>query len=182
MLAAVRPSCLMSASVIGHCFSNIHAAIAVLLLRATPHFSSTIRQCSCHSLLLDPHLILGECRDLTSFDLAPRLLTEKPNSRFENFVHESVQLGSKAIVSAGCIVGKGSILGDRCSVKRSIIGSTCKLGNSVKIVSSIVMDDVIIEDGSHIQNSIICSESHLQVRNLTLLTTEFCGCNVWAPV
>lgn len=109
------------------------------------------------------HLCSGCCRDLTSFDLASRLLTEKPNSRFENFVHESVQLGSKATVSAGCIVGKGSVLGDRCSVKRSIIGSTCKLGNSVKIVSSIVMDDVIVEEGSHIQNSIICSGSHVQV-------------------
>lgn len=103
-------------------------------------------------------------RDLTSFDLASRLLTDKPNSRFENFVHESVQLGSKATVSAGCIVGKGSVLGDRCSVKRSIIGTTCKLGNSVKIVSSIVMDDVIVEEGSHIQNSIICSGSHLQAQ------------------
>ena len=103
------------------------------------------------------------CRDLTSFDLASRLLTEKPNSRFENFVHESVQLGSKATVSAGCIVAKGTVLGDRCSVKRSIIGTTCKLGNSVKIVSSIVMDDVIVEEGSHIQNSIICSGSHVQV-------------------
>lgn len=103
-------------------------------------------------------------RDLTSFELASRLLTEKPNSRFENFVHESVQLGSKATVSAGCIVGKGSVLGDRCSVKRSIIGTTCKLGNSVKIVSSIVMDDVIVEEGSHIQNSIICSGSHVQAQ------------------
>ncbi|KAA6423077.1 MAG: hypothetical protein FRX49_07065 [Trebouxia sp. A1-2] len=102
--------------------------------------------------------------DLTSFDLASRLLTEKPNSRFENFVHESVQLGSKATVSAGCIVAKGNVLGDRCSVKRSIIGTTCKLGNSVKIVSSIVMDDVIVEEGSHIQNSIICSGSHVQAR------------------
>ena len=114
-------------------------------------------------LLPGLHLFCGECRELTSFDLASRLLTEKPNSRFENFMHESVQLGSKATVSAGCIVGKGSILGDRCSVKRSIIGSTCKLGTSVKIVGSIVMDNVIIEDNSHIQNSIICSESHLQV-------------------
>ena len=106
------------------------------------------------------------CRDLTSFDLASRMLSEKPNSRFENFMHESVQLGSKATVSAGCIVGKGSILGDKCSVKRSIIGSTCKLGNNVKIMSSIVMDDVIVEEGSHIQNSIICSGSHLKVRKL----------------
>ena len=144
-------------------YSSPHAALAMLLQREIPHFNGKARQCLCHSLLLDPHLFLGECRDLTSFDLASCLLTAKPNSRFENFVHESVQLGSKATVSAGCIVGKGSILGDKCSVKRSIIGSTCKLGNSVKIVGSILMDDVIIEDGSHIQNSIICSESHLQV-------------------
>ena len=113
-------------------------------------------------------------RDLTSFDLASRLLTEKPNSRFENFVHESVQLGSKATVSAGCVVGKGTVLGDKSSVKRSIIGATCKLGNGVKIVSSIVMDDVIIEEGSHIQNSIICSGSHLQVSHHCMQTAVCC--------
>lgn len=103
------------------------------------------------------------------------MLSDKPNSRFENFMHESVQLGSKATVSAGCIVGKGSVLGDKCSVKRSIIGSTCKLGNNVKIMSSIVMDDVIVEEGSHIQNSIICSGSHLKVCNcLSRFTVVSC--------
>lgn len=129
--------------------------------KATASSGSIIARAVCWLALTLTLTLL--CRDLTSFELASRMLSEKPNSRFENFVHETVQLGSKATVSAGCIVGKGSVLGDKCSVKRSVIGATCKLGNNVKIVSSIVMDDVIVEEGSHIQNSIICSSCHLKV-------------------
>jgi translation initiation factor eIF-2B subunit gamma len=100
-------------------------------------------------------------RDLTSFELASQLLTQKPNARFENFVHETVQIGNKSVVAAGCIVGKGSILGDKCSVKRSVIGATAKLGNNVKVVSSVIMDNVSIDEGCHIQNSVICSGARL---------------------
>ena len=60
-------------------------------------------------------------------------------------------------------------------MKRSIIGTTCKLGNSVKIVSSILMADVIVEEGCHIQNSIVCNGSHLQVHD-GLLHVGMCCC------
>jgi hypothetical protein len=48
-------------------------------------------------------------------------------------VHMSVELGNKAIVASGCIIGEQSSIGDKTSVKRSVIGARCKcaLGESV---------------------------------------------------
>ena len=42
------------------------------------------------------------------------------------------------------------------SVKRSVLGERCTLGNNVKIVNSVIMDDTTIADGSHIQNCVLC--------------------------
>ena len=41
-------------------------------------------------------------------------------------LHATVELGNKALVAAGCIVGEGSSVGDKSSVKRSVIGEHCK--------------------------------------------------------
>ena len=42
------------------------------------------------------------------------------------------------------------------SVKRSIVGAKCVLGNNVKIVNAVIMDGVVGGDGSHIQNCVLC--------------------------
>jgi translation initiation factor eIF-2B subunit gamma len=64
---------------------------------------------------------------------APRLLREAPTSRHDNFVAASAALGAKATVGAGCMVGADSSLGDRCSVKRSVLGRGCVVGAGAKV-------------------------------------------------
>ena len=44
------------------------------------------------------------------------------------------------------MVGEGSRIGERVSVKKSVIGAHCTIGKNVKIVNSVVMDYVEIED------------------------------------
>jgi NDP-sugar pyrophosphorylase family protein len=98
-------------------------------------------------------------------ELARRLgVQAQPNTRFDNFLHESVQLGSKTTVAAGCMVGRGTTMGDKCSIKRSVLGPSCKLGSGVKIINCVLMDGVVVEDHCHLQNSIVCSGAHLQAR------------------
>ncbi|KAF3777784.1 Translation initiation factor eIF-2B subunit gamma [Nymphaea thermarum] len=63
-----------------------------------------------------------------------------------------------------CMLGEGSKLGDKCSVKRSVIGRHCRIGSGVKIVNSVVMDHVTIEDGCLVQGSVVCSNVQLQER------------------
>lgn len=44
------------------------------------------------------------------------------------------------------MIGEGSKMGERCSVKKSVIGSHCTIGKNVQISRSIIMDYVVIED------------------------------------
>ena len=95
--------------------------------------------------------------------MASKLLSARPRPGFDNFVHETVTLGSKTTVATGCMLGRGSSLGDRCTIKRSVLGANCTLGANVKLINSVVMDRVTIGDGCQVQNCILCSGAHLQV-------------------
>lgn len=96
-------------------------------------------------------------RDSVTPELAPKLLKETPSARGENFLAPSVTLGNKVTVGAGCMVGADSTLGDRCSVKRSVVGRGCSLGANVKVINSVLQDGVKVADNCHVQNSIVCS-------------------------
>ncbi|KAF6149391.1 hypothetical protein GIB67_016929 [Kingdonia uniflora] len=85
-------------------------------------------------------------------------------SNHNNIVHPTAELGSKTTVGPQCMLGEGSQLGDKCSVKRSVIGRHCRIGSNVKVVNSVVMDHVTIGDGCSIQGSVICSNVQLQER------------------
>ncbi|TPX58627.1 hypothetical protein PhCBS80983_g03008 [Powellomyces hirtus] len=52
---------------------------------------------------------------------------------------KQAQIGPDSIIESEQI-------GERCSVKKSVIGKHCTIGKNVKIVNSIIMDHVVIED------------------------------------
>ncbi|EPS62837.1 hypothetical protein M569_11951, partial [Genlisea aurea] len=81
-----------------------------------------------------------------------------------NIIHPSALLGSKTTVGPQCMVGEGSEMGDKCSVKKSIIGRHCRIGSNVKIVNSVVMNHVNIGDGCWVQGSVLCSNVQVQER------------------
>ncbi|XP_051134330.1 uncharacterized protein LOC127253674 [Andrographis paniculata] len=85
-------------------------------------------------------------------------------SSHNNVIHPSAELGSKSTVGPQCMLGEGSQMGDKCSVKKSVIGRHCRIGSNVKIANSVVMNHVTIGDGCSIQGSIICSNVQLQER------------------
>ena len=45
------------------------------------------------------------------------------------------------------MIGDELSIGDKSSVKKSMIGNRCQIGERVKIVNSIIMDNVKIKDG-----------------------------------
>lgn len=98
--------------------------------------------------------VVGEAGHLSGYSFSAQ----------NNIVHSSAQLGSKTTVGQQCMLDEGSILGDKCSVKRSVIGRHCRIGSNVKIVNSVVMNHVTIEDGCFIQGSVICNNVHIQDR------------------
>ncbi|XP_008451049.1 uncharacterized protein LOC103492452 isoform X1 [Cucumis melo] len=98
--------------------------------------------------------VIGEASHLSGYSFSAQ----------NNIIHPSAQLGSKTTVGPHCMLGEGSQMGDKCSVKRSVIGRHCRIGSNVKIANSVVMDHVTIADGCSIQGSVICSNVQLQER------------------
>ncbi|XP_057872290.2 uncharacterized protein LOC131078572 [Cryptomeria japonica] len=98
--------------------------------------------------------VVGEATHLTGYTV----------STHNNIVHPSAEHGAKTTIGPHCMLGEGSQMGDKCSVKRSIVGRHCRIGSNVKIVNSVVMNHVTIEDGCLIQGSVVCSNVHLQER------------------
>ncbi|KAL9333853.1 hypothetical protein Peur_073992 [Populus x canadensis] len=85
-------------------------------------------------------------------------------SAHNNVIHPSAQLGSRTTVGPHCMLWEGSQMGDKCSVKRSVIGRHCRIGSNVKVVNSVIMNHVTIGDGCSIQGSVICSNAQLEER------------------
>ncbi|KAK8683250.1 hypothetical protein V6N13_039315 [Hibiscus sabdariffa] len=100
-------------------------------------------------------------RDVTGD--ADHLLSDTSSDR-DNIIGPSPKLGSKTTVGPHCMLGEGSEIGDKCQVKRSVIGRHCRIGSHVKIVNSVVMNHVTIGDGCIIQGSVVCSNVQLQER------------------
>ena len=48
-----------------------------------------------------------------------------------------MKLGAKTTVGAGCIIGPGTSIGDKGSVKRSVVGADCKIGSNAKVGHSV---------------------------------------------
>lgn len=98
--------------------------------------------------------VAGEAIHLTGYEV----------STHNNVIHETASLGWKSTVGPHCMLGEGSTLGEKCSIKKSVVGRHCRIGSNVKIINSVVMNYVTVEDGCTIQNSIICSNANLQER------------------
>lgn len=72
---------------------------------------------------------------------ANRPLCHPPHSR----PHALVQVLFKK-VGSDCLVGEGFTCGDKSSIKKSVVGKHCSVGNNVKLVGCILLDHVTIAD------------------------------------
>lgn len=98
--------------------------------------------------------VIGEASHLSGYSFSAQ----------NNIIHPSAGLGTKTTVGPHCMLGEGSQMGDKCSVKRSVIGRHCRIGSNVKVANSVIMNHVTIADGCSIQGSVICSNVQLQER------------------
>ncbi|KAK7400118.1 hypothetical protein VNO78_11318 [Psophocarpus tetragonolobus] len=98
--------------------------------------------------------VIGEASHLSGYSYSAQ----------NNVIHPSAELGAKTTIGPHCMLGEGSQMGDKCSVKRSVIGRHCRIGANVKVVNSVVMNHVTIGDSCSIQGSVICSNVQLQER------------------
>lgn len=105
-------------------------------------------------------------RELCAPDRAPQLLGRSPDERTGALVADGVQLGHKAVVGGGSLVGARTRLGDRTSVKRCVLGPGCTLGAGVKLDKCVLMEGVTVGDGAQLHGCIICANAHIEDRSV----------------
>lgn len=76
-------------------------------------------------------------------------------------IHSTVTLKGKSQIGNDCLVGQGATIGDKVSVKRSIIGKHCMIGDKVKITNSVILDHVTVGEGCNIQGSVVSANVHM---------------------
>jgi NDP-sugar pyrophosphorylase family protein len=64
----------------------------------------------------------------------------------EDHISSNAIVDQKTQVGNDSMVGQGTTIAERCSVKKTVIGQHCKIGQNVKLANSIIMDYVTIED------------------------------------
>ncbi|KAK3599909.1 hypothetical protein CHS0354_022494 [Potamilus streckersoni] len=91
----------------------------------------------------------------------PRLLQALAPEKEIPTKHSSAVIKGTSQVGSECLVGEGVTIGDKVSIKRSVIGKHCTVGDKVKITNSVILDHVNIGECCNIQGSIVSSNSHI---------------------
>jgi translation initiation factor eIF-2B subunit gamma len=68
-------------------------------------------------------------------------------------------VGGKTGFGHDCVRGDGVESGAQSTVKRSVVGSHCRIGAGVKLANCVVMDHVSIGDKVMLSNCIVCSNA-----------------------
>lgn len=77
------------------------------------------------------------------------------------FIGSDVSIGGKAQISNDCVIGAGSKIGSKVSINGSVIGKQVQIGDFVKIQGCVIMDHAVIETGSVLSNSVVCSSARV---------------------
>ncbi|KAK1340124.1 hypothetical protein QTO34_018688 [Cnephaeus nilssonii] len=77
-------------------------------------------------------------------------------------VHSSAQIVNKHLVGVDCLIGPDTQIGEKSSIKHSVIGSSCVIRDRVTITSCLLMNSVTVEEGSNIQGSVICNNAVIE--------------------
>ncbi|KAL4235545.1 Eukaryotic translation initiation factor 2B [Mactra antiquata] len=62
-------------------------------------------------------------------------------------VASSASLKGKPQIGADCLIGDSCNIGEKVSIKRSVIGRHCTVGEKIKITNSVILDHVNIAEG-----------------------------------
>lgn len=90
----------------------------------------------------------------------PRLIAQFLPNKSKN-VPETTTIKSKSQIGIDCLLGENVEIGEKVSVKKSVIGRNCKIDDKVKITNSVIMDNVTILDSSIISNCIIADSAKI---------------------
>lgn len=80
----------------------------------------------------------------------------------ESLIHPSAQIINKHLVESDSLIGPDTQVGEKSSIKHSVIGSSCVIRDRVTITKCLLMDSVTVEEGSTISGCVICNNAVIE--------------------
>ncbi|KAJ8779536.1 hypothetical protein J1605_012420 [Eschrichtius robustus] len=74
----------------------------------------------------------------------------------ESLVHSSAQIVSKHLVGVDNLIGPDTQVGEKSSIKHSVIGSSCVIRDRVTVTSCLLMNSVTVEEGTGVRVRSLC--------------------------
>ena len=68
-----------------------------------------------------------------------------------------------SFVDASSLVGPGSTVGERCFIKRTVVGASCRVGDRVRLTNCILQEGVTVEEGAVLQGALLCAGASVGV-------------------
>ncbi|KAL7419109.1 Translation initiation factor eIF-2B subunit gamma [Cryptotrichosporon argae] len=66
-------------------------------------------------------------------------------------------ISASAQISPDSLLGEGTRVGERASIKKCVVGRHCVIGRGAKITGCVLWDFVVVEENARIENSILCA-------------------------
>jgi len=83
---------------------------------------------------------------------------------FEATKEDESPIHPRAQLSADCLVGTGTQIDERATIKHSILGRNCVIGKGARIMRSVLMDGVVVGDNAKLENCIVSSSAEIGER------------------
>ncbi|XP_073447604.1 translation initiation factor eIF2B subunit gamma [Aquarana catesbeiana] len=77
-------------------------------------------------------------------------------------LHPSATITDKLMVGSDSMVGAQTQVGEKTSIKHSLLGSNCTIRDRVKITNCIIMSGVTVSDNCTLQGSVICNNAVIE--------------------
>jgi len=66
-----------------------------------------------------------------------------------------------AQIGGDVLIGDSSRIGERTTIKRSVVGAHCTIGKNVRVTNSVLMDHVELADGVKVENCILSRQTRV---------------------
>ncbi|KOS12767.1 hypothetical protein Malapachy_1398 [Malassezia pachydermatis] len=84
---------------------------------------------------------------------------------FEATKDEEGPIHARAQLSADCLLGAGTRIDERATVKQSIVGRNCTIGKGARILRSVLMDGVVVGDNAKLESCIVGLHANIGERS-----------------
>ncbi|KAK9359407.1 nucleotide-diphospho-sugar transferase [Lipomyces starkeyi] len=91
------------------------------------------------------------CKSVSAYLEANRLILKQSSYTLP----PTTATANGAAIGRDSLVGIGTVMEEKTSVKRSIVGADCIFGRECRLSGCVVMDGVVLGDGVHLDNCII---------------------------